>query len=113
MIPRANQANVKRAKANLDADLAKTPFGVLVSMGTWAGAPQIAAFGINIYLLCRAFPEIVGPEYAIAALDYILGRHPVHNLSLGTGLKNSQANLPPRVALSRAAPTCSAPRRRE
>ena len=77
---------LKQAKAKMDADLAKTPFGVPVSMGTWAGAPQVAAFGANMYLLHKAFPEIVGPEYTIAALDYILGRHPVHNLSLVTAV---------------------------
>ena len=41
-------------------------------------------FGSNMYVLHKAFPEIIGPEYTINALDYILGRHPVHNLSLVT-----------------------------
>jgi len=74
--------SLKETMAKMDAELAKTPFGVPVSMGTWAGAPQVAMFGFNAYLLHKAFPEIVGREYTLAALDYILGRHPVHNLSL-------------------------------
>jgi hypothetical protein len=73
---------VKDTKPALDAELAKTPFGVPVSLGTWAGGPQVAAFGANMYLLHKAFPDIIGPEYTIAALDYILGRHPATNLSL-------------------------------
>ena len=75
---------VKAAKPKLDAELAKTPFGVPVAMGTWAGSGEVAAFGANMYLLHKAFPEIVGPEYTLAALDYILGRHAVNNLSLVT-----------------------------
>ena len=73
---------LKQAKAKMDADLAKTPFGVPVSLRTWAGAPQVVAFGTNMYLLHKAFPEIVGGEYTLAALDYVLGRHPVNNLSM-------------------------------
>jgi hypothetical protein len=73
---------VKDAKPGIDADLAKTPFGVPVSLGTWAGGPQVTAFGNNMYLLHKAFPDIIGPEYTVAALDYILGRHPATNLSL-------------------------------
>ncbi|HUO98593.1 MAG TPA: glycoside hydrolase family 9 protein [Rhizomicrobium sp.] len=79
-------AALKKAKPGLDAELAKTPFGVPVSMGTWAGAPEVAMFGYSAYLMHKAFPEIVGPEYTLAALDYVLGRHPVHNLSLVTGV---------------------------
>ena len=75
---------VKEAKTKIDANLVTSPFGVPVSMDTWAGAGQVAMFGSNMYVLHKAFPEIIGPEYTINALDYILGRHPVHNLSLVT-----------------------------
>ncbi len=75
---------VKAAKTKLDSDLAETPFGVPVAMGTWAGSGEVAAFGANMYLLHKAFPEIVGPEYTLAALDYMLGRHAVTNQSLVT-----------------------------
>lgn len=75
-------AIVKKHKPMIDAEVDKTPFGVPVWMGTWAGAPQVATFGTNMYLLHKAFPEIIGPQYTIAALDYILGRHPATNVSL-------------------------------
>ncbi|MDR3526324.1 MAG: glycoside hydrolase family 9 protein [Rhizomicrobium sp.] len=77
---------VKKAKVEIDAEIAKAPFGVPVSMGTWGGSGQVAGFGVNMYLLHKAFPEIIGKDYTLAALDYILGRHPVHNLSLVTGV---------------------------
>lgn len=77
---------IKQAKPKLDAELAKTPFGVPVGMGTWAGAAQVAMFGSTMYLVHKTFPELVGTEYTLAALDYLLGRHPVHNLSLVTGV---------------------------
>jgi len=79
-------AALKAAMPAMKAELNKTPFGVPVSMGTWAGAPLVVAFGTNMYLLHQAFPEIVGPEDTLAALDYVLGRHPVHNLSLVAGV---------------------------
>jgi hypothetical protein len=75
-------AIVEKAKPAIDAELAKTPFGVPVSMGTWAGAPQVAAFGADMYVLHKAFPKIIGPQYTLAAFDYILGRHPATNVSL-------------------------------
>jgi hypothetical protein len=77
---------IKEAKGKLDADLAKTPFGVPVGLGTWAGSGQVAMFGATMYQLHKAFPELIGKEYTLAAIDYLLGRHPVHNLSLVTGV---------------------------
>jgi hypothetical protein len=35
-----------------------------------------------MYLLHREFPEIVGTQYTLDAIDYLLGRHPANNLSL-------------------------------
>lgn len=75
-------AAAKAGKVLIDAELAKTPFGVPVSLDTWAGGPEVAEFGADMYFLHKAFPDVFGPDYTIAALDYILGRHPVHNLSL-------------------------------
>ncbi|MDI7774951.1 glycoside hydrolase family 9 protein [Asticcacaulis sp. EMRT-3] len=74
--------DVRAAKVKIDADLAKTPFGVPVGLGSWAGSNQVAMFGSNMYLLHKAFPDIIGPEYTLNALDYMLGRHPATNLSL-------------------------------
>ena len=73
---------VKALKAETDAQLLRNPFEVPISAGSWAGSNLVATFGSTMYLLHRAFPEIVGPEYTLNALDYMLGRHPANNLSL-------------------------------
>jgi hypothetical protein len=75
-------AAVRQFKTRLDADLARNPFGVPISEGSWAGANQVAAFATNMYFLHKAFPEQIGTDYTLHALDYILGRHPANNLSL-------------------------------
>jgi hypothetical protein len=72
---------VKIYKTELDAELAKTPFGVPPSLGTWGGSSQVAAFGSRMYFLHKAFPQIVGPEYTLRAANYLLGTHPVSSTS--------------------------------
>jgi hypothetical protein len=72
---------VKTYKATLDADLAKTPFGVPPSLRTWGGSSQVAAFGSQMYFLHKAFPQIVGPEYTLRAVNYLLGTHPFSSTS--------------------------------
>lgn len=73
---------VKGLKAEADKQFAKNPFHVPIVEGGWAGSNAVASFGSTMYLLHKAFPEIVGPEYTLDALDYMLGRHPANNLSL-------------------------------
>jgi hypothetical protein len=72
---------VKSYKAEVDADMAKTPFGVPPSLRTWGGASQVATFGSRMYFLHKAFPQIVGPEYTLRAANYLLGTHPVSSTS--------------------------------
>jgi hypothetical protein len=76
------KALVGAAKARADSELAGNPFGVPVATGSWAGSGEVAGFGINMYLMHKAFPDLIGPEYTLHALDYMLGRHPANNLSL-------------------------------
>lgn len=73
---------VRDMKAKADADRTKTPFGVPIATGTWAGSNQVVSFGTTMYLLHKAFPELVGTGYTLDAIDYVLGRHPANNLSL-------------------------------
>jgi hypothetical protein len=73
---------VRAAKAQADALRAKNPFAVPIGEGSWAGSHQVAEFGSDMYLLHRAFPDIVGIQYTLDAIDYLLGRHPANNLSL-------------------------------
>ena len=48
---------VKSYMAEVDADLAKTPFGVPPSLGTWGGSAQVADLGVRMYFLHKAFPR--------------------------------------------------------
>ena len=72
---------VKSYKTELDSDLAKTPFGVPPSLGTWGASTQVADFGSRMYFLHKAFPQIVGPQYTLEAANYLLGTHPVSSTS--------------------------------
>jgi hypothetical protein len=72
---------VKSYKAEVDADMAKTPFGVPPSLGTWGGSSRVATFGSRMYFLHKTFPQIVGPEYTLRAVNYLLGTHPVSSTS--------------------------------
>jgi len=73
---------VAAVKPRVDKELAGNPFGVPVGMGSWAGSGEVASFGANMYLMHKAFPDLIGPEYTLHALDYMLGRHPANNLSM-------------------------------
>ena len=72
---------VKAVKAKADSAQAHNPFGVPIAMGGWGGSNQIVSFGTTMYMLHKAFPDLVGTGYTLDALDYVLGRHPANNLS--------------------------------
>ncbi len=75
-------AITRSAKLQIDADMAKNPFGVPIALGSWAGSHQVAEFGSTMYILHKAFPEIISADYTLRAVDYLLGRHPGSNLSM-------------------------------
>jgi len=73
-------------RARLDALAAANPFGVPITQGGWGGSGLVLGFAAQAYALHRAFPSIVGPEYTVRALDYVLGTHPVSSVSLVSGV---------------------------
>ncbi len=75
------EAVVKSYVVELDAELAKTPFGVPPSLRTWGGSLSVAELGVRMYFLHKAFPEIVGTDYTLRAANYLLGTHPVSSTS--------------------------------
>ncbi|MBS1804561.1 MAG: glycoside hydrolase family 9 protein [Acidobacteria bacterium] len=77
---------VKTYMAGLDKKLNATPFGVPPSMGTWGGSGAVVDMGIRMYFLHKAFPDLVGPEYTLRAVNYILGTHPVSSTSYVAGV---------------------------
>ena len=72
---------VKSYVVELDAELAKTPFGVPPSLRTWGGSLSVAELGVRMYFLHKAYPEIVGTDYTLRAANYLLGTHPVSSTS--------------------------------
>jgi len=77
---------VKTYMAGLDKQLDATPFGVPPSLGTWGGSGAVVDMAIRMYFLHKAFPDLVNPEYALRAVNYILGTHPVSSTSYVAGV---------------------------
>jgi len=77
---------VKNYMAGLDQRLDATPFGVPPSLGTWGGSGAVVDMAIRMYFLHRTFPDLVGPEYTLRAVNYILGTHPVSSTSYVAGV---------------------------
>lgn len=80
------QEAVKTYMAGLDKKLDATPFGVPPSLGTWGGSGAVVDMAIRMYFLHKAFPDLVGPEYTLRAVNYILGTHPVSSTSYVAGV---------------------------
>jgi hypothetical protein len=77
---------VKTYMAGLDKKLDATPFGVPPSLGTWGGAGAVMEMATRMYFLHKTFPDLVGPEYTLRAVNYILGTHPVSSTSYVAGV---------------------------
>ncbi len=77
---------VKTYMAGLDKQLDATPFGVPPSLGGWGGSGAVVDMAIRTYFLHKAFPDLVGPEYTLRAVNYVLGTHPVSSTSYVAGV---------------------------
>ncbi len=77
---------VKTYMAGLDKQLDATPFGVPPSLGSWGGSGAVVEMAIRMYFLHKTFPDLVGPEYTLRAVNYILGTHPVSSTSYVAGV---------------------------
>jgi hypothetical protein len=80
------EAAVRTYRTQMDAGMARNPFGVPISMGGWGGSGAVLDFAMRNDILHRAFPDIIGPEYTQRAFDYILGAHPASSVSLVSGI---------------------------
>lgn len=74
-------AATRKFKATIDRHIFSNPFGVPIMPGNWGGSGMAAGFAAHLYILHKAFPEIIGPEYTFRGFDYVLGRHPASNVS--------------------------------
>ena len=72
---------VKDFESRQSAELARNPFGVPISTGTWGGSMAAVEYATHAYFLHQAFPDLVGIEDTLRGFDYVLGRHPVSSVS--------------------------------
>jgi endoglucanase len=77
---------VKTYMSGLDKQLDATPFGVPPSLGGWGGSGAVVDMAIRTYFLHKTFPHLVGREYTLRAVNYILGTHPVSSTSYVAGV---------------------------
>jgi endoglucanase len=77
---------VKKYKQGLDAYSGTNPFGVIITTGGWAGNGLVIDIAVTNYLLNKAFPEIIGPEYVLSGLNYLFGTHPDSDISFVSGV---------------------------
>lgn len=57
----------------------RNPYGVPYQPHIWGAGWDIQRFGVQQYFLHRAFPDLVGTEYMLNALNFVLGVHPGSN----------------------------------
>jgi endoglucanase len=76
-------ASVSEAVANFEKKVKEeqqqNPFGVPYRPVIWGAGWSIQKFGVDQYFLHKGFPEIVGKEYMLNALNFVLGCHPGEN----------------------------------
>jgi hypothetical protein len=75
------EKSLREFKAKQTADLSQNPYGVPIRRGTWGGSSTAAAFAVHMYYLHCAFPDIIGTDETLRGFDYVLGAHPVNNVS--------------------------------
>jgi len=80
------EALVKTYHERLGGIYENNPFGVRMRRGGWGGAGGAIGFGMTSYILYKAFPEIIDPEYVFAGLNFVYGCHPGSNISFVSGV---------------------------
>jgi hypothetical protein len=64
----------------------QNPYGVPITTGGWAGNNAVITWAATNYHLRKAYPDLFDAEHVSRGLDYILGRHPVSNVSFVSGV---------------------------
>ncbi len=93
VLPRLGQEYVQKMeelvrthRQRLDEMSRENPFGVYITTGGWAGSGFVTRMAITNYLLHKAFPEIIDPEYVLRGLNFLHGCHPASDISLVSGV---------------------------
>ncbi|HVY76534.1 MAG TPA: AGE family epimerase/isomerase [Puia sp.] len=70
---------VRTLYKRVQEDGTKTPYGVPYKPNIWGAGWDIQHFGFKQYFLHKYFPQIVGRDYMLDALNFVLGCHPGSN----------------------------------
>ncbi len=74
--------HIEKYRETLDGYEKENPYGVPIGMGNWAGSGSVVQFGTTVCFAHKYYPDIIGPEYAYKAVNWIFGCHQYHNYSL-------------------------------
>jgi hypothetical protein len=70
----------------------ENPFGIPYRPFIWGAGWTIQKFGVEQYFLHQSFPDLVGDQYFLNALNFVLGCHPGQNtasFASGVGTKST------------------------
>jgi hypothetical protein len=70
----------------LNADLAQSPHGVPVRSGLWGVGWDLQRYAVEQYYLIKAYPQLFERENLLRVVNYVLGCHPVSNVSFVSGV---------------------------
>jgi endoglucanase len=77
---------ISKYKEEIDGLYAQNPYGVPIGTRGWAGNEGVISWAVTNYHLHKAYPDLIGPEYVVRGLNYILGCHPASNVSFVSGV---------------------------
>jgi len=77
---------VRKYKDEMDGLSTQNPYGVPIGTGGWAGNEGVISWAVTGYHLHKAYPDLIGPEFVLRGLTYILGCHPASNVSFVSGV---------------------------
>jgi hypothetical protein len=71
----------ENAAERLAEELGRNPFHMIWSPHIWGEGWRIQDFAVRYYYLMRAFPDLLGPDPVLDAVNWVLGCHPGSNVS--------------------------------
>lgn len=77
---------ISKDKEEIDGLYGQNPYGVPMGTRGWAGNEGVISWAVTNYHLHKAYPDLIGREYILRGLNYILGCHPASNVSFVSGV---------------------------
>jgi endoglucanase len=88
------RSKVVEYKKQVDSLFITNPYGIRTGKGGFSeGTATVIDWAICLGKLHQAFPDIIGTEYAIRGLDYVLGCHPASSISFVASVGNNSKTV--------------------